>query len=309
MACYHPLRARLVEDPEGKTLDFKAGWGGKPLSLPCGRCIGCRLERTRQWAVRLMHEAKMHDDTAYITLTLRENPPACSECKTPHPAGSLCVKTCQLFMKKLRARVAPVKIRFFLSGEYGEQFGRPHYHGLIFGFGFPDRKPITSRSGHTVYSSKLLGEVWGLGDTELGEITFDSAAYCAGYVTKKINGEKAKEHYGGKLPEFSIMSRRPGIGRSWFDAYSADVFPSDEIIVRGVKSRPPRYYDNVQEESDAVLMGRIREKRELHAQKLEDVVFRNGYRVQIAPSRNGRRLQVREVVAKAKQKLKEVGKC
>lgn len=303
MACYHPLRARLCESPEGKFLDFKDGWGGKPLSLPCGRCIGCRLEKTRQWAVRLMHEAKMHDDSAYITMTLRDLPGPCDKCRPPHGAASLCTHTCQLFMKKLRARIAPTKVRFFLSGEYGD-LGRPHYHGLIFGFGFPDRKPLTYRGGHMIYSSALLEDVWGLGDTEIGDVDFDSAAYVAKYVQKKLNGEKA-EAYGDKKGEFAIMSRRPGIGKAWLDAYGSDVYPSDEIVVHGKECRPPRYYDTQYEMENPDEFGKIREKRELHASKLEEFVLRDGSRVQVAPSRNARRLQVREVVAKAKLNLKE----
>ena len=161
----------------------------------------------------------MHDACSFITLTYDpEHLP---------PLGSLSVRDCQLFLKRLRERVAPAKIRFFLCGEYGEKLARPHYHAIIFGFDFPDKVKIESSGDYAEYSSQLLSDVWGKGRTHVGTVSFDSACYVANYATKKIGGDKAASHYYGRKPEFLLMSRggrrAGGIGRSWIDKYWPEV--------------------------------------------------------------------------------------
>lgn len=272
---------------------------GRGLSLPCGRCIGCRLERSRQWAVRLMHESKMHAVSSFLTLTYKDLP----------PKGSLSVEHCQLFMKRLRARLAPKKVRFFLCGEYGDQFGRPHYHAILFGEDFAaDRVKLSEKNGFYLYESKLLDEVWGHGGCRIGDVTFDSAAYVANYATKKVTGAKADEHYQGRKPEFLLMSRGGrggrGIGHSWFEKFASDVYPADAVIVSGREARPPRYYDGLLEEHDPALAETIKSKRVLEASVLDDFVLRSGEVVKVAESNNAYRLEVREKVARAKLALK-----
>lgn len=298
MPCYSPIRGVLVGPPGGRSLRFERGVVGKAVSLPCGKCLGCKLERSRQWAVRIVHEAKMHEASAFITLTFSPE-------HLPKDA-SLSVETCQLFLKRLRARVAPTRIRFFLCGEYGEQFGRPHYHAIIFGFDFPDKVPLKRSGEFALYESKLLSDTWGLGFASIGEVSFDSAAYVASYATKKIltNREDEAKRLKGRRPEFLLMSRRPGIGRAWIDKFASDVYPSDEIISRGVSARPPRYYDQVLEVKDPALLLELKAKREAKADELERMVLASGEVVEVAPSRNARRLAVRETVAKAKASLK-----
>jgi len=296
VACYRPLRGVLVSTPQGNRLDFSKSAVGKVLGLPCGHCIGCRLERARQWAVRIMHEAEMHDACSFLTLTYNpENLPK---------DGSISVDTCQLFMKRLRARLEPLKIRFFLCGEYGEKFARPHYHVIIFGYDFPDKVFLKEENGLVLYQSALLSEVWGLGHCSIGSVTFDSACYVANYATKKITGKDAADHYQGRRPEFLLMSRRPGVGRAWLDKFMTDVYPSDEVIVKGRQARPPRYYDLRLKAENPDLAESIRVKREVYASALEEEVLKSGVRVMVAPSRNARRLAVREKVAEARLRLK-----
>lgn len=310
MPCYSPLRAVLVSGPQGRRLEFSRSAVGKALSLPCGRCIGCRLERARQWAVRIVHEAQMHDESSFITLTYApEHLPK---------DGSISVDECQLFLKRLRARLMPKLIRFFLCGEYGEKFGRPHYHALIFGENFiSDRVPLTSPGEFALYDSPLLADIWGKGDVRIGDVSFDSAAYVANYATKKIVGSKevVDAHYRGLTPEFLLMSRRPGIGKKWFDQFEPDVFPSDEIISRGVSVRPPRYYfEQIARRAASEfppgqwtdLVASLKLKREEAAEELQGVVSVKGFAtgVLVAESRNDRRLAVRRVVAQAKLDIK-----
>jgi len=222
----------------------------------------------------------------------------------PHAASSLCVTTCQNFLKRLRSRLAPIKIRFFLCGEYGEERGRPHYHAIIFGYDFPDKVALPKRGDFVEYSSALLDDVWGLGLTHIGSVTFDSANYVANYATKKITGKGADAFYRGRRPEFVLMSRRPGIGFSWINEFRSDVYPSDEVISRGVKTRPPRYYDKICLFKCLQSTADLMERRESKANELEDFVLKSGVVVAVAASRNARRLQVREVVARAKLSLK-----
>lgn len=307
MPCYDPLRACLVEGPEGRGLVFNRRARGKALSLPCGKCIGCRLERARQWAVRIMHEAKCHEESAFVTLTY-------DDVHLPK-SGSLDKREIQLFLKKLRARIEPTKIRFFLAGEYGEHRQRPHYHAIVFGYGFPDKVRLPSSGEHPLYESKLLSAAWGNGLASFGSVSFDSACYVANYALKKIttNREEEAKRLAGRLPEFVLMSRKPGIGRPWLEQFLGDVYPSDQVIVKGKEARPPRYYDKVL--ADRALMefppadwskmvDGIRAKREVHASALEDIVFRSGDVIKVAPNRNARRLLVRKTVAEAKAQLK-----
>lgn len=273
MACYHPIpayRARYA-GPNGKRgIVFKAkDSNGTMLEVPCGQCIGCRLQRSKDWAVRMMHEAQMHEDNAFITLTYdNEHLPA---------DGSLNKEHFQDFMKRMRARLAPTRIRFFHCGEYGEKFARPHYHAIIFGYGFPDRTLYKDTGETKLYTSAFLADCWGHGFTTVGDVTFDSAAYVARYVVKKITGEKADDHYWkvneetGEIhriePEYTTMSRNPGIASSWYDKWGDEVFPADSVIQNGHEIKPPRYYDKLFEEHhgdlDAIKRERAR-KGEKH---------------------------------------------
>lgn len=244
MPCYRPLsgyRSRTVNPASGKrsiVFNIREGLIDMPVQLPCGQCIGCRLEKSRQWAIRAMHEAKMHDKNCFVTLTYRpEDLPE---------GGTLNVKHTQEFMKKVRKRYG-AGIRSYGCGEYGENFGRPHYHVCLFGHDFGD-KQLWRNSKDPLYVSKELEECWPHGFSTLGAVTFESAAYVARYVLKKLTGDNADEHYGDRLPEQPVcVSRRPGLGRPWLEKYASDTYPSDSVIVRGREMRPPKYYDRVYE--------------------------------------------------------------
>ncbi len=205
-----------------------------PVKVPCGQCIGCRLDRSRSWAVRCVNEAQSHDENAFITLTY-------SDVYVPADY-SLRFRDFQLFMKRFRKRVGR-RIRFYHCGEYGENFGRPHYHALIFGYSFADKKLWMMNNGQALYRSAELEVLWPFGYSTVGELTFESAAYVARYIMKKITGTIADEHYKGRSPEYTTMSRKPGIGKAWVMKYLSDVYPSDEIIINGRKMRPPVFYD------------------------------------------------------------------
>lgn len=209
---------------------------GNSLTRPlaCGRCIGCRLEYTRQWGVRCMHEASLYDFNVFVTLTYDD----------PHlPVnGSLDYSHFQLFMRYLRRTGR--KVRFFMSGEYGDETLRPHYHALLFNCWFPDMKYWRmSDSGFKLYRSAELESLWTRGNSEIGMVSFESARYCAKYVTKRITGDGAAAHYGDRVPEFARMSLKPGIGAEWFKRHGwSDVLPDGQVVVNGRKSAAPRFY-------------------------------------------------------------------
>lgn len=257
MPCFHPIKA-FQPCPDHarktgvKTIVFSPAKAinHMPIQISCGQCVGCRLERSRQWAIRCMHEAQMHYDNCFITLTF--SPEALEK---RNNVWSLDVRDWQLFMKKLRKKYGP-GIRFFHCGEYGEKNKRPHYHACIFGFDFPDKQlwKITD-TGYRLYISPSLTELWPYGFSTIGTVTFESAAYVARYIMKKITGPMAENYYDwfdgntGEIfslkPEYTTMSRRPGIGRTWLDRYIDDIYPHDFVVVKGVKMRPPKYYDGV----------------------------------------------------------------
>ncbi len=235
MVCFHPLTAYRA--PGGQVVfNPKDGWGDRPLELACGQCQGCRLERSRQWAIRCVHEAQTHKQNCFITLTYDdENLPK---------DGSLCLADWQKFAKRLRRKAGP--FRFFHCGEYGDLNFRPHYHACIFGLDFVADRGLWKDDGKfPLFRSPLLDQTWGLGFATVGALTFKSAAYVARYVMKKVTGEAAAEHYGDLRPEYVTMSRRPGIGSAWFKQFKSDVYPSDEVVHEGKRYRPPRFYDSL----------------------------------------------------------------
>lgn len=292
MPCYHPLkgyRSRTV-NPSGKrslTFSPQDGFLDLPVEVQCGQCIGCRLERSRQWAVRCMHEASLHGDNAFITLTYAdEHLPI---------AGSLDKKAFPKFMKRLRRKIGEEKVRYFHCGEYGDTTQRPHYHACLFGYDFTDKRRWSVRNGLPVWRSDTLEDLWKFGNSEIGTVTFESAAYVARYIMKKVTGRPAEEHYRivdeatgevfDRIPEYTTMSRRPGIGKKWFDKYHDEVYPSDQVIVRGRAMKPPRYYDGLYEILNERGAARITAARQAARDTEEETP---------------ERLQVREVCAQAR---------
>lgn len=235
----------------------------KKIFLPCGQCIGCRLARSRDWALRCVHESKLHYQNCYLTLTYDDEHVPWS---TVTGEQTLKKKDLQDFMKRLRFHLHPLKVRFFACGEYGEETHRPHYHVILFGYDFPDKTLFSiSKDGFPYYVSPFLQKIWQNGQCLVADVTFETCAYVARYVTKKLTGEAGKEAYEGIQPEFVNMSRRPGIGKDWYDEYKADLYPYDEAILQGNNGtrvmRIPRYYDKLLEQEDPLLLESIKEKR------------------------------------------------
>lgn len=224
---------------------WNEGKNTREVQVRCGQCIGCRIDKRDGWAVRCYLESKMHAENCFATLTYDE------EHYPMH--GSLVYRDAQLFLKRTRKALGP--FRFFIVGEYGERLQRPHWHILFFGMRpFDCRKSNWMRSKSDVYTSEVLGQCWGKGQHSIGEVTFQSARYCATYTTKVITGQLAEQHYrrvdertGEEVmvrPEMARMSLKPGIASGWFDKYYPEIYTHNAVIVNGSKKRIPEYFDD-----------------------------------------------------------------
>lgn len=263
MPCYFPVtlyKSRLGPNRDtGKwsLVGLRDGYCDRPQIVPCSRCIGCRLERSRQWAVRCMHESQFHDRNCFITLTYRQDELIYGGNST----GTLYPRHLTLFFKRLRKEYGN-GIRYFACGEYGELYRRPHYHAAMFGIDFSDKQISGAKNGNDYYCSDSLNRIWSHGDCIIGALTFDSAAYVARYIMGKHLGLEA-DYYEreGIAPEFVRMSRRPGIGTNWYDRYSGDILRSGHLVVRGHKSSVPRFYNLKLEVQNPQRFSLMREKR------------------------------------------------
>lgn len=263
MPCFRPLNAWKSNDLDdvnpitGKSkmvFQRDRGLESTHCELPCGQCIGCRLDRARSWAVRCLHEAKSSDENCFVTLTYDNfHLPANS---------SLCKRDIQLFLKRLRKAHPERKIRYFLCGEYGGKTQRPHYHIILFNYDFPDKKLTAKRKDNEYYLSPELLEYWNKGGHTIGNLTFDSACYTARYILKKVTGQPAEEHYKNRQPEFTLMSRKPGLGKEFYEKFTSDVYNFDKVVVSDdFICRPPVYYDRMYDMQFPERFAQLKEQR------------------------------------------------
>lgn len=238
-------------------------------TVPCGQCHECRLAHSRQWAMRCVHEAELHAQNTVITLTysndhLPEN-------------GSIRPEDAANFMKRLRAHedyfaqklsVEPRRFKTYGCGEYGDKHGRPHYHIILFGYDFLD-KTETPRSGsgeYKYYTSDILDSLWGMGRTELMDLTWETAAYVARYCMKKLTGPR-KAEYGNKLPEQPVCLSRKGIGKEWYQQNKQHIYKQDKVTLRGKEMKPAKYYDRIYEIENPEEYEKVKWKRKMKAEK------------------------------------------
>jgi hypothetical protein len=333
MQCSKPLSGYLQHKADGKRklqLNKHADPDSEAyIQVPCGKCLGCKLEYSRQWAVRLVHESNYWepDQQHFITLTYNnENLPL---------HGNLVKKDYQDFMKRLRKHhvekygypdlnhkkepTIAYPMKYFHAGEYGKScrncgkskfyhgtnskckhwsptIGRPHYHAILYGSQFPDMElKEKSDSGKLLYESETLNSLWGKGFTTIGEVTFESCSYVARYVTKKIYGKDAHEHYKkpikvdsetGEVTEFFQMQKEyvtmsrgnrynpdNALSKKQMDYFKKDIYPHDRVVMyrtgESIPMRPPRYYDKLLEKSDPEMYDSVKEKRMLKAKEMK----------------------------------------
>lgn len=180
----------------------------------------------------------------------------------------------------------------------------------MFNLDFPDKELFKIDNGNRLYTSKTLEKIWGHGFCIIGDVTFDSAAYVARYIMKKITNTEGNtdkkgvyhpskdEYYHGRPPEYATMSRNGGIAKGWFQKWSKDVYPDDFIVVNGKKVRPPKFYDNLLDKIDSLMLNSLKQQRKKKAMR-ENLQWFFGKQV-LASDNNMFRLAVKEEIAKSK---------
>lgn len=258
--------------------------------VPCGHCLACRLEYSRQWANRLMLELEYHDSAYFVTLTYDDlhvptNFYPDPETGEAFPSLTLCLDDVQRWLKRLRKHFPDDHIRYYLAGEYGPETFRPHYHAIVFGLHLSDLKPWrTSEQGFTYYNSESLQRTWSVQDSKgsyaplgyavVAPVTWETCAYTARYVTKKLTGPQAAFYDTYNLtPEFSIMSRRPGIAKQWYLDHP-DCFDYDYINIKtdkgGRKFRPPKYFQSMFEIDEPEKASEFKARRQRMAKEAQE---------------------------------------
>lgn len=272
MACYYPLKGF---DTGLKTINNKPKYLIKSyettmyqptgelmpyIDIPCGKCVGCRLAYSRTWADRCMAEATLHVNNYFLTLTYDND-------NLPYPidkeTGEILTKNWptlvkrdwQLFMKRLRKNYKyDNNIRFFMAGEYGSQSARPHYHAIVFGLQLDDLQLYKKTGqGFNLYTSEWLNSIWQhQGYIIIADVTWETCAYTARYIMKKQNGDGAEIYEKlNIIPEFTLMSRRPGIGREFYENNKLDYLRFGELNIStstgGRKIKSVKYFDKLLE--------------------------------------------------------------
>lgn len=224
---------------------------GDEIVAKCGNCIECLQEKSEEWAFRIMLEKRHHKEACFVTLTYAETD------------GNLHKRDLQLFLKRLRKHISPVKIRYFACGEYGSKGRRPHYHLIIFGWKPADGFLWRENRGTRLYRSPTLERLWKAGFSSFGDISFHSAKYCAKYL------QKLNDPPGDNIEPFVCMSNRPGIG---FDSISPEVAKTDRVYVEGRYIKAPRYWIKVLEREGVDLTDLKRIRRENSERYIPDAV-------------------------------------
>lgn len=219
----------------------------KIIQIPCGKCFECCNEYSTEWSYRIMNESTLYENNCFITLTYRDNP------------FELKKRDLTLFLKRLRKKIAPLKVRYFACGEYGDKKGRPHFHLILFGWKPNDLIYLQGKGENVIYTSKLLEQIWNKGFISVGDLSLKSAKYCAKYMQKAIFKNDNK-----RVKPFVTMSLKPGIGAKWFENNFKSL-DTDKIYIDGNYHKLPRYYLKIAEKKcfDLSNLRKNREKKSL----------------------------------------------
>lgn len=289
MSCYSPIqayKAKNATNDNGKQViifqDMQGSKNFESIQLPCGKCIGCRMDYSRMWMARITKEASLYANNCFLTLTYNEeNLPIkdvinkeTGELITGHP---LVKEHLQKFIKRLRRNYEYHKkhtgIRFYACGEYGGRSMRPHYHLALFNIDtttWGDIKQIgNNKQGDALFTSERIEKIWGKGFITIGDLTPQSAAYIARYMLKKQKGDGKAWYYEsrGIVTEYTSMSVKPGISAIWYEQNKDKYWLQDKIIVPQRNKAPatvktPQYFDKLLEKEDPEKLKNIKESRQ-----------------------------------------------
>lgn len=243
MECIRPLKAGFDSDYNITFSPKNFNKELEPFAFPCRKCLACRLNGAREKAIRSIHEAFMHENNIFLTLTYDND----------HVGdGKLHYEHFQSFMDKLRKytyRKLPksaqdrARISYIVTGEYGETFKRPHWHAILFNYAPDDAtKHYITERGEQVFTSELLSKLWSKGNIEYGSVSLESAGYVARYAAKKLVHGKDQDH--DYHPVHKTSSKR-AIGKSFIETYYKDIFTKGYVVLpNGEKAGIPRYYED-----------------------------------------------------------------
>lgn len=317
MSCYHPLKGFIIGKTDAgknimKITSYEVDHLERPdesrsympimekekvysdvvypsYDIPCGHCIGCRLQYSLDWAARIVCESAQFSENYFITLTYDDAHLPLSSGLVPDTGeivttATLVKEDWQKFMKRLRKaydkKYPDEKLRFYMAGEYGDKNFRPHYHAIIFNLHLDDLQFYKRCGDFNYYVSPWLNELWPFGYVVVGECNWQTAAYVARYVTKKLNGKVAEKYEMlGLIPEFALMSRRPGIASAYCEEKGKHLLDYEYMIVStpdgGRKFRPPKYFkrkfDSFFESDDMLYCVKQDEKAEASIRLMESI--------------------------------------
>lgn len=283
----------ILQRPEAEIIQSEyPDLGFKMQQVPCGKCINCRLSYSRDWANRCMMELKTAQNALFVTLTYSDDylefaPYADPETGALETRPVLVPEHLQKYLKRIRRaaerRDAPLPIRFFACGEYGEETQRPHYHVIL--YNVPDsliekaRKWPDSTPEAPLWTSEMLSKFWPYGFTVFGDVNWQTCAYVARYIVKKQLGAsradqiKMQERFTSTpwQHEFVRMSRCPGVGREYYDEHKEEIYSTDELFVpiKGIIQavRPAKYYDRLYDVDHHLALRKKKLQRSKQAEK------------------------------------------
>lgn len=279
-------KAKVISSKEYEKFAAKNDDWIKVQEIPCGKCIGCRLDYSKTWATRAMLEAMQWEENYFITLTYDDKhkpynwqmPDLETGQIYTDPGnwnGYLNPDDMKHFMYRLRTDYARKfkhrGIRMMYCGEYGEDTKRPHYHAILFNMPIPANELKVYKQTYTkdfLYTWDWLTEEWGKGNVIIAEVTWNTCAYVARYMCKKQKGPTSSEYYAsrGQTPEFMRVSNRPGLARQYYEEHKKEIYAGDELIIKGrngkpVCIKPPKYFDNLFKEFNKEYMEELKERR------------------------------------------------
>lgn len=289
--------------------------------IPCGQCISCRLNKSRDWANRIMCEAEQYENNYFFTLTYADEYLPVKRVynnETGEIITGFTLKKEDLnkFNHDLRQywqrKYNHIGIRYYECGEYGSLNERPHYHCIIFNLPHLDDlvKYRVTEINDILYTSETLSKIWGKGYVVIGEVTWDSASYVARYVLKKHFGKEADEYYKSmaKIPEFTTMSRMPGIGYNYYEENKKTIYKTDEIFIRGkdgvIGTKPSKYFDRLYEQEDPENYKKIKLQRE-KKNKLNTLMVKENVKT-VENIQNQREIQGRNLERRIKALKREL---
>lgn len=233
MACLYPMRMTLNPKGFGRPVPVKASTihnhGLIPFPIPCGKCLQCKLDQSRDKSTRSYLESTLYRHNMFITLTYSDDTLG---------SNTLVKEDLQNFLKRLRKKIGITGLNYMAVGEYGEKSGRMHWHILLFGYEFPDKKPAgKTKKGEMQYTSDTLSNLWTSGIANFGSVTSDSCSYVASYSLKKLRSYQESE----KKPLF-FSSKKNAIGKRWLEKNVESTFNNNYVMVGNVKTPLPIYF-------------------------------------------------------------------